>query len=101
MNAFFSIAVEFIGTFIFLMVIGVMASMGTRSIAPLAMGLALAVVIYAFGSISGGHFNPAVTLGASASSGWQNKYIGYIIAQIIAGVLAFLFAKYSEANLTQ
>jgi glycerol uptake facilitator-like aquaporin len=103
-NPYICIAVEFIGTFIFLMVIGVVVASGTGTltIAPFAIGLALSVVIYAFGAISGGHFNPAVTLSSASISGWQNKYFGYIIAQVLAGILAFWFAQYSQMiNITE
>lgn len=52
----------------------------------LAFGLTVVVGVYAFGPISGGHFNPAVTLGAAAAGriGWS-KVPGYIVAQVIGG----------------
>lgn len=53
--------VELIGTFGFvLMIIGIVHS--GSSFAPLAIGAALMVNVYAGGHISGGHFNPAVSL---------------------------------------
>src|SRR5690348_1850334 len=56
-------AVELIGTFIFLFTIA--ASVLTASaLAPVAIGAVLMVMIYAGGHISGGHYNPAVTLAA-------------------------------------
>ncbi|GAB2519148.1 aquaporin Z [Microbacterium petrolearium] len=55
----------------------------------LAFGLTVVVGAYAFGPISGGHFNPAVTLGlASAGRFPWRDVIGYIIAQVIGGVVA-------------
>ena len=52
----------------------------------LAVGLTVVAGAYAFGPISGGHFNPAVTLGLAAAGRFPwSKSIGYIIAQIIGG----------------
>jgi aquaporin Z len=55
----------------------------------LAAGLAVVVSAYAVGSISGGHFNPAVTLGVAASGRmpWRDV-LPYIAAQIVGGVVA-------------
>ena len=57
----------------------------------LAVGLAVLTGAYAVGSISGGHFNPAVTIGAAAAgrSRWADL-LPYWVAQIIGGVLATL-----------
>ena len=57
----------------------------------LAVGLAVLAGAYAVGSISGGHFNPAVTIGAAAAgrSRWADL-LPYWVAQIIGGVLATL-----------
>src|SRR5499425_2559827 len=55
---------EFIGTFFLVLTIGcTVVGAGTGVIAPLAIGAALMVMVYAGGHISGGHYNPAVTLG--------------------------------------
>jgi aquaporin Z len=55
----------------------------------LAFGLTVVVGAYAWGPISGGHFNPAITLGLAAAGrfAWKDT-IGYIIAQIVGGALA-------------
>ncbi|MBV8317964.1 MAG: aquaporin, partial [Planctomycetaceae bacterium] len=55
--------VEFIGTFFLVFTVG-MTVIGASAgvIPPLAIGSALMVMIYAGGHISGGHYNPAVTL---------------------------------------
>jgi aquaporin Z len=57
----------------------------------LAIGIAVLAAAYAVGSISGGHFNPAVTLGAAAAgrSRWADL-LPYWVAQIVGGLLATL-----------
>lgn len=55
----------------------------------LAFGLALLVAMYAFGPLSGGHFNPAVTLGVAAAGRlpWR-EVLPYIVAQLAGAVVA-------------
>lgn len=55
----------------------------------LAFGLTVVAGAYAWGPISGGHFNPAVTLGLAAAGRfpWRDT-IGYIVAQVVGGALA-------------
>ena len=55
--------VEFIGTFFLVSTIGfTVLAPGAGDMAPLAIGAALMVMIFAGGHVSGGHYNPAVTL---------------------------------------
>lgn len=55
----------------------------------LAFGLTVLTMAYAVGHISGGHFNPAVTLGLVAGGRFPARdVLGYVIAQVIGGVLA-------------
>jgi aquaporin Z len=55
----------------------------------LAFGLTVLTGAYAFGSISGGHFNPAVTVGLLAAGRFPAKdVLGYVIAQIVGAVIA-------------
>ncbi|CDH06417.1 water channel (aquaporin Z) (MIP family) [Xenorhabdus bovienii str. oregonense] len=55
----------------------------------LAFGLTVVTMAYAVGHISGGHFNPAVTLGLFAGGRIPAKdVIPYIIAQVIGGIAA-------------
>src|SRR5258706_2684629 len=53
---------EFIGTFGLVFTVGCAIFSGS-ALAPLAIGAALMVLVYAGGHISGAHYNPAVTLG--------------------------------------
>jgi aquaporin Z len=55
----------------------------------LAAGLAVVVAAYAVGTVSGGHFNPAVTLGVAASGRmlWRDV-LPYIAAQLVGAIVA-------------
>ncbi|WP_341258123.1 aquaporin Z [Gordonia malaquae] len=57
----------------------------------LAFGLTVVTMAYAVGHISGGHFNPAVTLGAAVSGRlpWRDLP-GYWVSQVVGGLLAGL-----------
>lgn len=57
----------------------------------LAFGLTVVTMAYAVGHISGGHFNPAITLGAAVSGRlhWKDV-IGYWVAQVVGGLVAGL-----------
>ncbi|HJT96557.1 MAG TPA: aquaporin Z [Mycobacterium sp.] len=55
----------------------------------LAFGLTVLTAVYAFGTISGGHFNPAVTLGAALARRVEWKVLpAYWITQVIGGLVA-------------
>jgi aquaporin Z len=55
--------VEFVGTFFLVLTIGMtVIEPGAGSLAPLAIGSALMVMVFAGGHVSGAHYNPAVTL---------------------------------------
>lgn len=74
--------VEFLGTVFFLYVI-----MATGD--ALAIGAALAVVILLGGSISGGHFNPAVSVMMTAAGKLpKTDLLPYIISQVLGGIVA-------------
>lgn len=84
--------VEFIGTFFLVLTIGlnvIGASPETVVFAPIAIGTVLAVMIFAGGHVSGGHFNPAVTLAAYLRGRCPAKDVpGYWIVQVAGGVIA-------------
>jgi aquaporin Z len=88
---------ELLGTFLFMTIgYGSVAAIANASVpapnllvVPFSFGLGLLAAIFSFGHISGGHFNPAVTVAmildkrTAAAEG-----VGYIIAQIIGAVAA-------------
>jgi aquaporin Z len=54
-----------------------------------AFGLTVLTMAYAVGHVSGGHFNPAVTLGLWSAGRCANRHvIPYIVAQVIAAIAA-------------
>src|SRR5271155_4788833 len=56
-----------------------------------AFGLTVLTMAYAVGHISGGHFNPAVTIGLWSAGGFASKHlIPYLIAQVIGAIVAAL-----------
>jgi aquaporin Z len=87
-------AVELIGTFIFLFTIATTV-LSASTFTPLAIGTALMVMIYAGGHISGGHYNPAVTIAALVRGriGLPDA-LGYWIAQLVGGLLAMALARW-------
>ena len=66
----------------------------------LAFGLTVVTGAYAVGHVSGGHFNPAVTLGLTFGGRFPAAYApGYIIAQVIGGLLgAFTIYVIASGN---
>jgi len=55
----------------------------------LAFGLTVLTMAYAVGHVSGGHFNPAVSIGLWAGGKFEAKdLIGYIIAQVVGAIAA-------------
>ena len=55
----------------------------------LAFGLTVLTMAFAVGHISGGHFNPAVTIGLWAGGRFPAKeVVGYVIAQVVGGIVA-------------
>jgi aquaporin Z len=79
--------VEFLGTLFFLYVI-----LATGN--PIAIGLALTLAIMVGGKISGGNFNPAVSIMMTAAGKLPMKELApYIIAQIVGGLVAFELHK--------
>jgi len=87
---------EFIGTFFLVLTVGCTVIPGAAGvIPPLAIGAALMVMVFAGGHISGGHFNPAVTLAVFIRGRCDAKdVIPYWIAQVAGGVAAAFVAMF-------
>ena len=85
---------EFIGTFFLVLTVCITVTKAIP-LAPLAIGGVLMVMVYAGGHISGGHFNPAVTLAALVRGVISVvDAVAYWAAQLLAGLLAALVARY-------
>lgn len=82
--------VEFIGTFFLVLAVGMaVIDPGAGSLAPLAIGLTLMIMVYAGGHVSGGHYNPAVTLAVWLRGRCATKdVLPYWISQIVGSVIA-------------
>src|SRR5579872_4877316 len=95
---------EFIGTFFLVFTVGmtVLGPHGAGIMAPLAIGSALAVMVFAAGHVSGGHYNPAVSFAVFLRGKlplidlWR-----YWILQIVAGIIAGYLAIYYKGYPTQ
>jgi MIP family channel proteins len=89
---------EFIGTFAFVFIGAGAAAVvgdgvGLPGIAAIAFahGLAIMAFAFAYGPVSGGHMNPAVTVGVLAAGAMRpGEAAGYIVSQLIAGIAAAL-----------
>jgi aquaporin Z len=86
---------EFIGTFFLVLTIGcTVIGHGAGPLAPLAIGSALMVMVFAGGHISGGHYNPAVTLGVWLRGKCEAKdVLPYMTSQGIGAILAAFLVK--------
>jgi aquaporin Z len=82
--------VEFIGTFFLVLTVGmtVIAPHDAGDLAPLAIGSALMIMVYAGGHVSGGHYNQAVTVAVWLRGRCSRADVpGYIGAQVAAGLV--------------
>lgn len=88
--------VEFIGTYFLVLAIGCMATLSSSSIiAPIVIGFILMVMVYAGGPVSGGHYNPAVSLAALIRGALPaERLISYMFAQFLGGFSAALTVNY-------
>lgn len=86
---------EFIGTFFLVLVVALTGNAA-------AIGATLMVMVFAGGHISGGHYNPAVTLAVLIRGKVSSRdAIIYMIVQIIAAVIAALLAKWYLGDMNE
>lgn len=92
---------EFIGTFFLVLTVG-MTVVDPNSVAlwaPLAIGSALAVMVFAGGHVSGAHYNPAVSLAVFLRKKMSlNDLMLYWIVQLAAGAVAAFVTLYLKGN---
>jgi MIP family channel proteins len=90
---------EFVGTFAFVFIgagaaVVVGEGVGLPGIAAIALahGFTIMAFAFAYGDVSGGHLNPAVTVGVLAAGAMSaTDAAGYIVSQLIGGVAGALF----------
>jgi aquaporin Z len=82
--------VELIGTFVLVFTVGMtVVEPGAGALAPLAIGAALMVVVYAGGHVSGAHYNPAVSLAVMLRGGLGAvEMVAYWVAQLVGAAIA-------------
>lgn len=84
---------ETIGTFFLVLTIG-LTVLGGTPFAPLAIGASLMIMVYMGGHVSGGHYNPAVTLAVALRGKLPNRQIvPYWFAQIVGAIAAALVVR--------
>src|SRR5471032_1389786 len=88
--------VEFIGTFFLVLTIGMcVIDPGAGALAALAIGSALIIMVYAGGHVSGGHYNPAVTLAVWLRGRCALTDVpGYWISQVVGAFAASSLVMY-------
>jgi len=85
---------EFIGTF-FLVLTVCLTVLSGSALAPLAIGSSLMIMVYMGGHISGGHFNPAVTLAVWLRGRLAaREVVPYWVAQVLGAVVAGLISHF-------
>jgi MIP family channel proteins len=87
-----ALVAEFIGTFALIFIgAGAAIALGVNHDPPVAFahGLTILVFVAAFGDISGGHFNPAVTTGLAVAGVFPSRrVVPYLIAQLAGAIVA-------------
>jgi aquaporin Z len=98
---------ELLGTFVLVFVGSVSilaagaAGVSPLLVAPFGFGLGIYAAIYMFGDVSGGHFNPAVTLGAFLDKRTDfTDLVGYWIGQVAGALLASLAVLWASDQMS-
>lgn len=91
---------EFVGTFFLVFTVGcTVIGNGAGAFAPLAIGSALMVMIFAGGHISGAHYNPAVTVGVWLRGKCDTRdVVPYIVFQLIGAAAASTAVRFLKAG---
>ncbi len=95
---------EFIGTFFLVLTVGmtVLGPHDAAALAPLAIGSILAVMIYAGAHVSGGHYNPAVSLAVFLRGKLSSKdLVLYWVAQLLAGIAAAFVTFHFKGDMSK
>ncbi|HUA38348.1 MAG TPA: MIP/aquaporin family protein [Candidatus Sulfopaludibacter sp.] len=94
--------VEFIGTFFLVLTVGMtVINPDAGTIAPLAIGSALMIMVYAGGHVSGGHYNPAVTLAVWLRGRCpQSDVLPYLGSQFAGGIVAAMAVLFLKGDPT-
>jgi aquaporin Z len=92
--------VELIGTFFLVATVGfTVMEPGASALAPLAIGSALMIMVYAGGHVSGGHYNPAVTLAVWMRGRCPTSDVpGYMIAQVVGALIAAFLVMFMKGT---
>ena len=86
---------EFTGTFFLVLTVGLTVVAGSP-FAPLAIGAALMVMVYMGGHVSGGHYNPAVSLAVMMRGKLKPAdLVPYMAAQVAGAIMAALVVRYA------
>lgn len=94
-----AIMTEFVGTWLFITSIG-LAIANAGDFAPLVIGIALAVVVYMGGHVSGAHYNPAVSLGLLINGSIHfGTFVSYVIAQLLGAFLGAATSYLALSNI--
>ena len=91
---------EFIGTFFLVFTVGMtVINPDIGNFAPLAIGSALMIMVYAGGHVSGGHYNPAVTLAVWLRGRCPTSNVpAYMLSQVAGALVAACAALYLKGN---
>ena len=93
------LVVEALGTYFLVLVIGQVVLGNAGGFAPLAIGLTLAMLVYAGGHVSGGHYNPAVSVAVWLRGGMGlAEVLPYWVAQVVGGVAGALTVQVLSAG---
>ncbi len=92
-----ALTAEFVGTFMLVFAGAGASALGAGGLVGIALanGLAMAVAVYAFGHLSGGHVNPAITVGVwLAGKMSARRAVSYVVFQVAGALVAALALRF-------